>query len=75
MGTTKLKLWYDPDADLFQVYFESKPGYYAPTDDDRVEVRLDNDGNVIGFNVLGGRSANGEPIEIELKPRKPERTS
>lgn len=67
-----LKVWYDPEADLFQVYFENKAGYYAPTDDNRVEVRLDNEGNVIGFNILRARTSGKSPIEIELKPRQPE---
>jgi uncharacterized protein YuzE len=59
-----VKLWYDPEGDYLEVLFEQKKGYFRETSDARVMERVDENGNVIGFSVLGVRSLKMEPFEV-----------
>ena len=69
MGTEVMKLWYDSEADFLEVVFEKGAGVAYDTEDERVEVRLDAQGRVLSFHVLGIKSISGSPLEIELKPK------
>ena len=69
MGESGIKLWYDSDADFLEVVFEKGKGVAYDTDDERVEVRLDAQGKVLSFHVLGLKSLAGPPVSIELKPK------
>lgn len=54
MAKRGVSVRYDRDLDFLEVLLENKAGYYDPLDvDDRVMVRYDNDGNIIGFAVNG----------------------
>ncbi len=54
MGSTdEISIWFDHEGNFLTVTWGSKAGYYTPTDDDRVLVRVDMDGNVQGFQVEG----------------------
>ena len=54
MAKRDVSVRYDRDLDFLEVLLENKAGYYDPLDiDDRVMIRYDNDGNVIGFAVNG----------------------
>ena len=66
MARRIVKLWYDPEGDYLEVLFEQKAGYYRETDDDRVMERVDEDGEVIGFSVLGVSTLKPEPFEVAL---------
>jgi uncharacterized protein YuzE len=56
MVSKLLAIWYDPEGDFLEVTFDqSTPGYYSETDDDRVMQRVDAEGRVLGFSVLGVR--------------------
>ena len=70
MGKDAIRLWYDSEADFLEVVFEKGKGVAYDTDDDRVEVRLDADGNVLSFHVLGLKSISGSPWNVELKPKE-----
>lgn len=59
-------MWYDPDGDYMEVTFEEKAGYFRETEDDRIMERVDAEGNVLGFSVLGVSSVKQGPIEISL---------
>jgi len=61
-----IKLWYDPEGDYLEVLFDQKKGYYRETMDDRVMERVDEDGNIIGFSILGVSSLKMEPFEVVL---------
>lgn len=65
-GVRRVKVWYDPDGDYMEVTFEEKAGYFRETEDDRVMERVDAEGNVLGFSVLGVSSVKQGPIEISL---------
>ncbi len=62
-----VRLWFDPEADYFEVLFEDRtPGYFRETADDRVMKKVDATGRVLGFSVLGASSFDGEPLEVAL---------
>ena len=59
-------MWFDPEGDFLEVTFEQKPGYFRETENDHVMEKVDEDGNVIGFSVLGVSSLNKTPLEVAL---------
>ncbi|HZA21394.1 MAG TPA: DUF2283 domain-containing protein [Dehalococcoidia bacterium] len=70
MDKTAMKLWYDPEADFLEVIFDRGVGVAEDTEDERVEVRVDKHGRVLSFHILGLKSTEGAPFEVELKPKK-----
>jgi hypothetical protein len=68
MGEKQVKVWYDPEGDYLEVIFEQLEGYFRETEDDRVRVieKVDLQGNVLGFSILGVGSLKGAPIQVAL---------
>ena len=62
-----MNVWFDSEGDFLEVLFEDKVGYFKEAADDRVMVRVDMEGNVIGFNVLGVSSLKA-PFSVPLEP-------
>ncbi len=63
----RIKLWFDADADFLEVRFSDAAGYERETAHDAVMERLDAQGNVIGFSILGvSRFRKEKPLEAEL---------
>ncbi|MGH8580382.1 MAG: DUF2283 domain-containing protein [Gammaproteobacteria bacterium] len=63
----KVKVWFDAEADFLEVRFSESAGYMKETDHDAVMERVDADGNVIGFSILGvSRFKKDKPLEAEL---------
>ncbi|MGH9427533.1 MAG: DUF2283 domain-containing protein [Terriglobia bacterium] len=63
----KVKLWFDPEGDYLEVLFSDAPGFMRPTSHDAVMERVDDQGRVLGFTVLGiSRFRKGHPLEAEL---------
>lgn len=56
-------LYYDPDGGMVEVAFGgAEPGFYAPSDDDRLMWRVAADGRILGFRLeTGGRVALPDP--------------
>ncbi|MEA5533039.1 DUF2283 domain-containing protein [Crocosphaera sp. XPORK-15E] len=50
---TTVKIWYDQEGDFLEVLFSNKAGYMRETDNDAVMERVDEEGNLLGFSVLG----------------------
>lgn len=67
MAERIVKVWFDPEADFLEVIFDQKPGYSRPTENDHVMERVDEDGNVIGFSVLGVSSLRKAPLAVALR--------
>jgi uncharacterized protein YuzE len=66
----KVKLWFDPEADFLEVRFNDAPGFMKATANDAVMERVDANGKVIGFSVLGvSRYTKDKPLAAELDPR------
>ena len=47
----KIQIWLDEEGDSLTVTWGFQKGYYSDTNDDRVMVRLDMEGNVQGVQV------------------------
>ena len=63
----KVKLWFDPEGDFLEVTFSDAPGYMRETKSDAVMQRVDEQGRVIGFSVLGvSKFQKDHPLEAEL---------
>jgi uncharacterized protein YuzE len=66
MAERHVRVWYDPEGDFLEVTFEQKPGYFRETADDAVMEKVDEEGNVIGFSVLGVSAARQWPLDVAL---------
>ena len=66
MGEKQVKVWYDPQGDYLEVIFEQREGYFRETEDERVMEKVDMEGNVLGFSILGVGSLKGTPIQVAL---------
>ena len=63
----KIKIWFDAEADFLEVRFSAAPGYEKETQHEAVMERLDANGRVIGFSVMGvSRFNQSAPLEAEL---------
>ena len=63
----KVKIWFDREADYLEVQFKQAPGYMKETENDAVMERVGDDGDIIGFSVLGvSRFTKEKPLEAEL---------
>lgn len=63
----KLKVWFDAEADFLEVRFSEAAGYEKETNHDAVMERVDMQGQVIGFSILGvSRFRTENPLEAEL---------
>ena len=51
MTNRKVFVSYDNEADMLEVLWAFREGYFTPTDDERILKRLDDDGEVIGFLI------------------------
>jgi uncharacterized protein YuzE len=63
----KIKVWFDAEADFLEVRFSDAVGYEKETKHDAVMERVDMEGHVIGFSILGvSRFKKDTPLEAEL---------
>jgi hypothetical protein len=63
----KIKIWFDAEADFLEVRFSDAAGYDRATQHDAVMERLDAEGHVIGFSVMGvSRFKKDKPLEADL---------
>ena len=67
MTIRKVSVWYDDEGDMLEALWAFEPGYFTPTDDERVMKRLDDDGQVIGFLIHDVSSLKKSgPVELDL---------
>lgn len=65
----QIKVWYDPEGDFLEVLFSEKAGYMKETKSDAVMERVAEQGNVLGFTIMGvSRLAKGKPLVADLIP-------
>lgn len=63
----KIKVWFDAEADFLEVRFSDAAGYEKETNHDSVMERVDAEGQVIGFSILGVSKFNRDkPLEADL---------
>jgi len=62
-----VKVWFDAEADFLEVRFSDVVGYEKATANDALMERVDVDGHVIGFSVLGvSRFSKDKPLAVNL---------
>ena len=63
----KVKVWFDAEADYLEVRFSDAAGHMQETGHDAVLERVDQQGRVIGFSVMGvSRFKKDKPLEADL---------
>ena len=63
----KLKVWFDPEAYFLEVRFSDAAGYEKETNHDAVMERVDAEGHVIGFSIMGvSQFSKDKPLEADL---------
>jgi uncharacterized protein YuzE len=63
----KLKVWFDPEADFLEDRFSDAAGYEKETNHDAVMERVDAEGHVIGFSIMGvSQFSKDKPLEADL---------
>lgn len=63
----KLKVWFDAEADFLEVRFSDAAGYEKETSHYAVMGRVDEQGHVIGFSIMGvSRFRKETPLDAEL---------
>ncbi len=48
-----VRIWYDAEADYLEVLFRDGAGYMTETGHDAVMERVDKDGHILRFSILG----------------------
>ena len=67
MKADKIRVWFDAEGDFLEVRFSNAAGYEKITKHDAVMERLDAQGQVIGFSVMGvSKFKKGNPLDAEL---------
>jgi uncharacterized protein YuzE len=63
----KLKVWFDAEADYLEVRFSDAAGYDKETNHDAVMERVDAEGQVIGFSIMGvSQFSKDKPLQADL---------
>ena len=63
----KVRVWFDAEGDFLEVQFSAGPGYMRETAHNALMERVDAQGRVIGFSVLGvSRFKQDRPLEADL---------
>ena len=67
MKAEKIRVWFDAEGDFLEVRFSDAAGYEKITKHDAVMERVDAQGQVIGFSVMGvSKFKKGNPLDAEL---------
>ncbi|MGK7958299.1 MAG: DUF2283 domain-containing protein [Crocosphaera sp.] len=61
-----MKIYYDKEADFLEVLFSDQAGYMRETDNDAIMERVDDEGNLLGFSILGiSQLIQNIPLSVE----------
>ena len=52
MEPRQVKIWYDPVGDFLEVMWATKPGDFVDTIDGNAYVKVDDEGNLLGFQII-----------------------
>ena len=47
----QVSIWYDPEGDFLEVIWHRKPGAFVESADGRADIKVDDDGNILGFQI------------------------
>ena len=62
-----INVWYDNAWPSLEIVWRKGYGYFAPTKDDRLDVRVDLEGNSLGFMLTGIRHLKGKTFTGSLR--------
>ena len=63
----KVKIWFDAEADYLEVRFSDAAGYAKETKHDALMQRVDADGHLLRFSVMGvSKLMKSAPLEADL---------
>lgn len=66
MAKKVVKVWYDAEGDYLEVTFEKKAGYFRETENDHVMEKVDEEGNLLGFSIIGVSLLKKKTLEVAL---------
>ena len=70
MQYNKISVWWDGEGDFLWVNLADGEGDMLPTRDGKSTVKVDADGNVLGFQIFGvSKRAKRKPFGFELTPQ------
>lgn len=70
MQYEQIKVWWDGEGDFLWVNLADGDGDMLPTRDGKSIVKVDADGNVLGFQIFGvSKRAMRKPFGFELAPQ------
>jgi Protein of unknown function (DUF2283) len=63
----KIRVWFDAEADFLEVRFSDAAGYDKETKHEAVMERVDAQGHIIGFSIMGvSKFKKDKPLETDL---------
>jgi hypothetical protein len=63
----KVKAWFDSEGDFLKVQFKDAAGFMRPTAHEALMERVDEQGQVLGFSIMGMiRFQKDHPLEALL---------
>jgi len=67
----RMKIWFDREGDYLEVRFSDEAGEMVATPEDAVMKRVNKQGKVVGFSVLGvSRLRKDHPLTADLFEHK-----
>ncbi|MCH8109100.1 MAG: DUF2283 domain-containing protein [Chloroflexi bacterium] len=69
MNYKSISVWWDEEGDFLSVTLAEGEGDMVPTKDGRATVKIDDEGNILGFHILGvTKTTNQKPFRFDLVP-------
>ena len=69
MQYKKISVWWDGEGDYLWVNLADGDGDMVPTKDGKSTVKVDDQGNILGFQILGvSKRAMQKPFNFDLVP-------
>ena len=76
MKYATIEVWWDAEGDYLWVNLDDGDGDMVPTKDGKSTVKVDDEGNILGFEILGvSERAKQKPFEFSLEPETAQRRS
>ena len=65
-----IEVWWDAEGDYLWVNLANGDGDMVPTKDGKSTVKVDDEGNILGFQILGvSKRAKQKPFNFSLEPK------
>ena len=69
MEYSSISVWWDSEGDYLWINLAEGDGDMVPTKDRKSTVKVDDEGNILGFQILGvSKRAKQKPFSFELEP-------